>query len=116
MEIMGKQIPGTADNSSAVARTVDHAAGSAHKAINSASDAARPAVDHLASSAHHAVDTLASAANNTATSIDEKNEKLREVSAHFSESCSSYVRENPAASLGIAVGVGFLLSWALSKR
>ncbi len=100
----------------AVSRTVENTASNIHGAINKASDAARPAVDHLASGAHHAMDSLAKAANQVARQLDTRGGQLMDAQSRLTESCSSMVREKPMRTLGVAVAVGFLLSWLLRHR
>ena len=119
METMGTTMTGNAgtnDMTGGVARTVDQAASGAHKAIDKASEAARPAVEKVAASAHQVVDRLAGAANTAADTLESRTEKLRDAQARLADSCREYVRENPIASLGIAVAAGFLLSRLLSSR
>ena len=95
---------------------MDQAASSVHKAIDKASDAARPAVDQIAAGVHTAVDKIAGAATQAAETLEVKGGQLKEAQTRFTESCSTYVRENPIASLGIALSAGFLLSRLLSSR
>ena len=104
------------DAAGTVSRTVDQATTGAHKAIDKASDAARPAVDKLASGAHQAVDKMADAATQAAERLSDKRAQLMDAQAELTESCRNYVRENPMASIGIAVAAGFLLSKLLSSR
>lgn len=106
----------TNDMSDAVARPVNHATNSVHKAIDEASDAARPTVDHLVAGAHQAVDKLAGAANHTAETLDMRGGQVRDAQSWVSESCRGYVRDKPMAALGIAVATGFLVSWLLNRR
>jgi ElaB/YqjD/DUF883 family membrane-anchored ribosome-binding protein len=116
MASMGNTMTETGDMSGAVARTVDNAASGAHKAIDNASDAVRPAIDQIAAGAHQAVDRLAGAAARAADTIDVKGVQLRDAQSRFTDSCRVRVREQPIASLGIAVAAGFLLSWLLIRR
>jgi ElaB/YqjD/DUF883 family membrane-anchored ribosome-binding protein len=116
METMDKTMTGTNDMTGTVARTVDQASSGAHKAIDKATEAARPAVDKVATSAHQIVDRLAGAATSAADTLDTKTGQLRDAQARLADSCRDYVRENPIASLGIAVAAGFLLSRLLSSR
>ena len=109
-------IAGNGEAGGAVARTVDHATASAHHAIDKASDAARPAVDRVASGAHQTVEKIAGAATQAAETLDLKSEQLMDAQARLTETCRSYVRDNPVASLGIAVAAGFLLSRLLGPR
>lgn len=99
-----------------VSRTVDEATSSAHRAIDRATDAARPTVDKVAAGAHNLVDKLAGAASKTADTLDVKTGQLKDAQARLAENCRDYVRENPLASLGIAVAAGFLLSRLLASR
>ncbi|HEY5138086.1 MAG TPA: DUF883 C-terminal domain-containing protein, partial [Methylococcales bacterium] len=40
----------------------------------------------------------------------------KNVEQQFLDNCRGYIHKNPAASLGIAVGAGFLLSRLMSSR
>ena len=100
----------------AVSRTLENTASNVHGAINKATDVARPAVDHLASGAHHAMDSLAKAASQVAKTLDTRGSQLMDAQSRLTENCSSMVREKPIRTLGIAVAVGFLLSWLLRHR
>jgi ElaB/YqjD/DUF883 family membrane-anchored ribosome-binding protein len=116
METTSTTMTGTPDVSNGVARTVDHATSSAHRAIDKATDAARPTVDKVATGAHNLVDKLAGVATTAADKLDTKSVQLKDAQARLTESCRDYVRENPLASLGIAVAAGFLLSRLLNSR
>jgi ElaB/YqjD/DUF883 family membrane-anchored ribosome-binding protein len=72
--------------------------------------------DNAINSAHEAVDKLASAASHAADAIGEKGEQLKNAEHRLVANCSGYVRDNPIASIGIAVATGFLLSRLLSGR
>jgi ElaB/YqjD/DUF883 family membrane-anchored ribosome-binding protein len=48
--------------------------------------------------------------------LGQKSEQLKNVEQQFLENCRSYIHKNPAASLDIAVGAGFLLSRLMSSR
>ncbi len=108
--------PNPNDGSRNLGRAVDQAGMGAHDVINKVSDAARPAVDRFASGAHQAVDKIASAAGQAAETLGVKGEQLTNLSARAMEQCRGYVRENPVASLGIAIAVGYVLSRLLSSR
>jgi len=97
-------------------RAVDQASTGAHDAIDKASDAARPAVDRIASGAHQAVDKFASVAGQAADSLGVKGEQLMKFQAQAVEQVRGYVRENPVASLGIAIAAGYLLSRLLRSN
>lgn len=73
-------------------------------------------IDKVKSGAHEAVDKAANAANQAADALGKKGEQLKNAEQQLVENCRGYIHENPVASLGIAVGVGFLLSRLLSGR
>ena len=116
METTGKFTPNPNDGSRNLGRTVDQASTGAHDVIDKVSNAARPAVDRFASGAHQAVDKIASAASQAAETLGVKGEQLKNAQAKAMEQCRGYVRDNPVASLGIAIAAGFLLSRLLRSR
>jgi ElaB/YqjD/DUF883 family membrane-anchored ribosome-binding protein len=73
-------------------------------------------IDRVKTGAHEAVDKAASATSQAAEAVAKKGEQLRNAEQQFVEDCRGYIHENPVASLGIAVGAGFLLSRLLSGR
>jgi ElaB/YqjD/DUF883 family membrane-anchored ribosome-binding protein len=73
-------------------------------------------VNRLRSGAHDAVDKVANATTQAADALSQKGEQLKNAEQQFVENCRGYIHENPLASLGIAVGAGFLLSRLLSGR
>ena len=106
--------PSFNDGSRTVGRTVDQAASGAHDAIDKISDAARPMVDRVASGAHQAVDKIAGVAGRAAETLGVKGGQLQDAQVRAMEQCRGYVRDNPIASIGIAVAAGFLLSRLLA--
>ncbi len=73
-------------------------------------------IDRVKTGAHEAVDRAASATSHAAEAVTKKGEQLKNAEQQFVEDCRGYIHDNPVASLGIAVGVGFLLSRLLSGR
>ena len=73
-------------------------------------------VDRLRSGAHEAVDKVTNTTTQAAEALGRKDEQLKNVEQQFLENCRGYIHKNPAASLGIAVGAGFLLSRLMSSR
>lgn len=73
-------------------------------------------IDRVKTGAHEAVDKAATATSQAAEAVAKKGEQLRNAEQQFVEDCRGYIHENPVASLGIAVGAGFLLSRLLSGR
>jgi len=102
------------ESSRTAARAVDQASAGAHTAIDKVSDAARPMVDRVSSGAHRAVDKIAGVANRAAETLGVKGGQLKDVQARAMEQCRGYVRDNPLASIGIAVAAGFVLSRLLA--
>lgn len=74
------------------------------------------AIDKASHAAHETVDKIAGATNKAAERIGEKGEQLKNAEQNLLNNCRVYARENPVASLGIAVAAGFLLSRLLSSR
>ena len=73
-------------------------------------------VDRLRAGAHSTVDKVANATTQAAEALGQKGEQLKNVEQQFLDNCRGYIHKNPAASLGIAVGAGFLLSRLMSSR
>jgi ElaB/YqjD/DUF883 family membrane-anchored ribosome-binding protein len=71
-------------------------------------------VDRVASGAHQAVDKIAGVAGRAAETLGAKGGQLHDAQVRAMEQCRGYVRDNPIASIGIAVAVGFLLSRLLA--
>lgn len=97
-------------------RGVDKATAAAHESIDSVSEAARPALDHMTSSAHTAVDRAGIAAGHAAGTVGGKGDRMNATSQKLIEQAGGFVRENPVASLGIAVAAGYFLSRVFSAR
>ena len=116
METPGNLRPGNTDGSHSPIPGGPQARAVAHDAIDKVSDAARPMVDKIASGAHQTVDKLAGVANQAAETLGVKGEQLKHFQAQAMEQTRAYVRENPVASLGIALAAGYLLSKLLSSR
>lgn len=95
---------------------VDTATTVAHHTIDSVSEAARPALDHLASNAHGAVDRAGHTASHVAGILGEQGDQLNDKGKRMVERAEVYVRQNPVASLGIAVAAGYILSRLFSSR
>jgi ElaB/YqjD/DUF883 family membrane-anchored ribosome-binding protein len=72
---------------------------------------------HKASNyAHGVVDKAASAATHAAEAFDEKSGKLKNAEKRLINDYTTYTRDHPLKSLGMALAVGFLLSRILSGR
>ncbi|MCK9635389.1 MAG: DUF883 family protein [Methylobacter tundripaludum] len=73
-------------------------------------------IDKASNSAHEVVDKIAGASNQTVEALGEKTEQLKNAEQQMMNDCRSYIQNNPATSMGIAVAAGFLLSRLLSGR
>jgi ElaB/YqjD/DUF883 family membrane-anchored ribosome-binding protein len=91
---------------------VDRLAQSAHSGIDAASSAAHPAIDRMASGAHKALDNADEVANQAAQALGKAGVKGEELVA----AGTSYMREHPLFTLGLAVTAGYVLSRLLATR
>jgi ElaB/YqjD/DUF883 family membrane-anchored ribosome-binding protein len=73
-------------------------------------------VDKVSDLAHEAVDKVTDLTNQGVDKLSEKGEQLKNVEQRLRNEYSEYIRDNPLTSVGIAVGVGFVLSRLLSNR
>jgi ElaB/YqjD/DUF883 family membrane-anchored ribosome-binding protein len=94
------------------AETLDRMATGAHKGIDAASRAAQPAIDRAAAGAHKAVDSADQLASNAAEALDRAGAKGEQLIT----SGTSYMREHPLLTLGLAVAAGYALSRTLFSR
>jgi ElaB/YqjD/DUF883 family membrane-anchored ribosome-binding protein len=115
MDQAGK-LPTTVGTNGPLTQAVDDASASAHGAIDNVTARASPALDRMASGAHQAVEKIATAASDAAASLGVKADELNDVQTRITEECRGYVRDNPLASLGIALAAGFVLSRLLSSH
>lgn len=110
-------LPTSDDNPDTRANSGNQASTDLPETLQSAAEAAgRPLAKRIASDAHRAVDMIASAASQTADSIESSVGQIRGVQGRAFEQCRDYVRDNPLTSLGLAVGVGALLSRLMRTR
>ncbi len=72
--------------------------------------------DKAANLAHEAGDQIANASNQLTETFTEKSKQIQKAEQCLVKNCSSYIRDKPITSIGIAVAAGFLLSRVLSGR
>lgn len=85
---------------------------SAHSGIDAASKAVHPAIDRLASGAHNAVDNADGVADQAAQAFDKASAKGEQLAA----AGTSYMREHPLVTIGLAITAGYVLSRLTAKR
>ena len=115
MDETGKSLPANGSSGN-VAGTLENAGARLHGAIDKMSASAVPAVKRVAARAHGAVDHVTQAASGAADSLVAKANELQATQSRLTENCRGYVRENPLASVGIALAAGYLVSRALNRR
>jgi len=96
----------------AIMKIADNVSGLAHEAV----DVLGERGEQLSSLAHEAVNKIASTTNHAADVLGDKAQQLKKGEENMVKDCQRYVRDNPIASLGIAVAAGFLFSRLLSGR
>ena len=73
-------------------------------------------VEKFTAGAHQAVEKLMNVASSTAETVAHRSEQLMDAQERLVEDCRTYVRQKPVTALAIAAGVGYLLSYLISKR
>jgi ElaB/YqjD/DUF883 family membrane-anchored ribosome-binding protein len=72
--------------------------------------------NQLKSGAHDAMDKVANATSQAAEALSHKGEQLQDAEQQLLKNCRGYIQDNPVVALGVAVGVGFLISRLFSSR
>ncbi|MCH8551007.1 MAG: hypothetical protein LAT62_03655 [Natronospirillum sp.] len=96
----------------ATLRTKDRLAKTAHSGIDSASEAVHPTVDKAAAGAHRAVEGADELADYAVDALERAGVKGDEMIT----ASTSYMREHPLVTLGLAVTTGYVLSRLLASR
>lgn len=73
-------------------------------------------IKEVADSAHKGIDHAAEAATNASASVRDKGQQAKATQEEWVKELNSYVQQNPATSIGIAVASGFVLGWILRRR
>lgn len=95
---------------------VDRLAAGAHSGIQAAAEAAHPAIDRLASGAHRAVKSADEAANQATDAMARAGNKAGVKGEELYAAGTSYMREHPMFTIGVAIATGYLLSRLLATR
>ena len=104
--------PTRPDFADKTAAGIDRLSSGAHQAV----DKTAAGIDRLSSGAHQAVDKVAQAATAAAEQIGQRSTELRARQMELTDAARECVRRHPMASIGIALGVGVLLSVLTSRR
>jgi ElaB/YqjD/DUF883 family membrane-anchored ribosome-binding protein len=97
-----------------LAIAAEQAASGAFHASDQLSDADRSAVRRTAASAHRIVDRLSGASERVAQRLEYTAVRLKDAEQHLVGASSSYVREHPLKTAGVALAAGFLISHLIS--
>jgi len=87
-------------------------AGATHQ--ENATEQASAGLSRLSDSAQQTMERFSQAASHAASRLTERGEAL--MHGRAAETARTYMREHPLATIGIAVGVGLLLSRLLTRR
>jgi len=105
------------------ASKVDKVSNLAHEVIDKANTATYQVAnnmidkgDELNGLAHESIDKAANATNQAIDNLSEKKDQLINAEQEFIKKYSVYVSDNPLTSIGIAIGVGFLLRGLFNKN
>jgi ElaB/YqjD/DUF883 family membrane-anchored ribosome-binding protein len=74
------------------------------------------AVDTASEYANEAADKATDVTNQAVDKLSEKGKQAKKFEKRLRNEYSEYIRDNPLTSVGIAMGVGFLLSKLMSNR
>ena len=70
----------------------------------------------LSDAAQHTGERFSRAASQAASRLSETGEELWALQGRATETARTYMREHPIATIGIAVGIGLILSRLLTRR
>jgi len=73
-------------------------------------------IERASSTAHDTIDRVSQTASAYAERFSEQAEAWMEMKDNWVEGAREYVREHPIAALGIAAGVGYILSMLMRSR
>ncbi len=73
-------------------------------------------VSQLKAGAQEVMDKVSHATSQAVETLSDKGEQLQNFEQRLVKNCRGYIHDNPVTSIGIAVGVGFLISRLLKSR
>ena len=74
------------------------------------------AIETVSDYADEAFDKTTKAASQATSMVSKRGEQLRETEQRLVKKTSHYIQDNPITSMGIAIGIGFLLSKLFSTN
>lgn len=84
--------------------------------VDTVTDFTNETIDKASEATNEAVDKASRATQQVADKMSEKGDQLIRAEQRLMKETTDYVRDNPITSVGIALGVGFLLSKWLNNR
>ena len=94
------------ENSTSFPTSSDHA----DATVNDATRTANATIDRVSKAAHQAVDKASEAVMPAAEWLTDRSGKFKVTQQQLRDDTCAYIAENPLKSVGIALGVGFLLA------
>lgn len=86
------------------------------KVVDTVTDFTNETIDKASKVTSEAVDKASSATDQVADKLSEKGSQLKKAEQRLMKDTTEYVRDHPMTAVGIAIGVGFLLSKWLNNR
>jgi ElaB/YqjD/DUF883 family membrane-anchored ribosome-binding protein len=80
-----------------------------HQAVSNAEKSMQSTTERVARAAHDAIESMTDYGTRTEERLRETGRLATERSREYAEEVGNYVAQRPLVSLGIAIGVGFLL-------
>ena len=84
--------------------------------VETVTDFTNETIDKASKATNEAVDKASKATHQVADKMSEKGSQLKKAEQRLMKETTDYVRDHPMTSVGIALGVGFLLSKWLNNR
>ncbi|WP_297323984.1 DUF883 domain-containing protein [Nitrosomonas sp.] len=84
--------------------------------VDTVTDFTNETVEKASKATNKAIDKASKATQQVADTMSEKGDQLKHAEQRLMKEATDYVRDNPVTSVGIAIGVGFLLSKWFNNR
>lgn len=89
---------------------------SVRSSLDGAANAVRPALSHMSERAHDAVEAVTDQVERVGSRLRDDSRALWEAPEAAVKAMRVQVRDRPMAMLGVAVALGFVASWLMSRR